>query len=113
MGPNQIRMTIDSRFSKLQFLSESENKNGSRGLSDQLAAEVLALLHDAVAARFNEIVEQVNQLGHDLRAYDEPQPGEIAFRDDREFNGEYLCDLRLAVDVVVSVGFRDTTDSRP
>jgi hypothetical protein len=106
-------MAIDSRFSKQQFLFELENRKGTSDLPDQLAAEVLGLLHEAVQSRFNEIVEQVNQLGHHLRAYSEPQPGEIAFRDDRESNGEYVCDLRLAVDVVVSVGFRDTIDYVP
>jgi hypothetical protein len=103
-------MAIDSRFSKHQFLVESDNRPGSSKLSDQLAAEVLGLLHEAVQSRFSEIVEQVNQVGHDLRAYSEPQPGEINFRDDRGSNGEYECDLRLAVDVVISVGFRDTHD---
>jgi hypothetical protein len=101
-------MAIDSRFSRRQFQFELENRKGSRDLSDELAAEVLAMLHEAVEVRFNEIVEQVNQLGHHLRAYHEPQPGEIHFRDDHESNGAYECDLRMAVDVVVSVGFRDT-----
>jgi hypothetical protein len=106
-------MAIDSRFSKHQFLAESQNRPGARELSDQLAAEVLGLLHEAVESRFSEIVEQVNQEGHHLRAYSEPQPGEIHFRDDRGSNGTYECDLRLAVDVVISVGFRDAHDHVP
>jgi hypothetical protein len=98
-------MAIGDRFSKQQFLMEAEQKPGTRELSELLQAEVLALLQGAIQARTSDIVGQLNQLGH----Y-EPQPDHIAFRDDEGSDADYRCDLRVAVDVVISVGFRDSRD---
>jgi hypothetical protein len=96
-------MAIDSCFLKDRFLMEAETDPGARRLSDQLQQEVLELLNDGLAKRMDEIVELLNKQGHQLAPY-YPEPGSFAFRDDR--GGE--CDLRLGLDIVVSVGFRDT-----
>ncbi|MGJ5820384.1 hypothetical protein [Paludibaculum fermentans] len=103
-------MTIDSRFSKDQFRMAFESNPSSRHVSDQLQAEALQLLQEVVAPKVNEIVTRLNQLGHQLNEYYPPQPGDIGFRDDRERDGRYECDLRLGVDIVVSVGYHDTRD---
>ena len=104
-------MAIDARFSKTAFLGENARDPSSRRLSDELEAEVQRLLHDVVVQRVAEIVNQLNAYGHDLREYERPSPGVIALRDDLEGERGYECDLRLAVDTTVSVGFRDTIDS--
>ncbi|MGE5644550.1 MAG: hypothetical protein ACM336_02040 [Acidobacteriota bacterium] len=101
-------MAIDYRFSKQQFELAAETNSGSRTLSDQLETEVLQVLHAAVTDSLGRVVEQLNQMGHRLRTYYPPEPGDIAFRDDHGSNGSYVCNLRLGVDVVVSAGFRDT-----
>ena len=100
-------MSIDSRFSKTRFEEAERSDPGARRLADDLQEEVLKLLQDGVLKTMQEIVELLNQNGHRLTPY-ERQLGCIAFRDDRGVDETYACDLRLAVDVVVSAGYRDT-----
>ena len=101
-------MPIDSHFSKNRFQVEVQSSPSVRRLSDQLQEQVLAMLQEGVSTTLHEIVKLLNEHGHDLRLYYPPEPGDISFRDDRGSGGTYECDLRLGVDVVVSVGFRDT-----
>ncbi len=101
-------MTIDNRFSKTQFQKEAESNPGARHLSDGLQQEVLTILQVGVVKKVQEIVDLLNRNGHRLSMYYPPRLGDVAFRDDRSIDGNYECDLRLGVDVVVSVGYRDT-----
>lgn len=103
-------MSIDIRFSKDRFQAETLSILGARRLSDQLQAEVLAELQDGVCRAVNDVVGRLNAHGHNLRLYYPPELGDISFRDDRAEGGTYECDLRLGVDIVVSVGFRDTVN---
>jgi hypothetical protein len=100
-------MTIDIRFSKDSFLKENERDPSSRILADALEAEVQQELYEVIMPKIREIVGRLNALGHQLKEYTPPIPGDISFRDDREKNGGYMCFLRLGVDTVVSVGFKD------
>lgn len=104
-------MSIDSRFSKDRFRAEALSAPGTRRLSDELQGEVLAMLQDGLCRAVNDIVERLNAHGHNLRLYYPPEPGDLSFRDDRVEAGTYECDLRLGIDIVVSVGFRDTMKS--
>jgi hypothetical protein len=101
-------MSIDSRFSKDRFQMEAQSDPGARHLSDQLQEEVLAILQEGVFGKVHEIVGLLNEHGHNLRLYYPAELGDISFRDDRHIGGTYECDLRLGVDIVTSVGFRDT-----
>lgn len=101
-------MSIDSRFGKGRFRVEADVTPGARQLADQLQAEVLQLLQDCVTTKVNEIVSALNEQGHQLHLYYPPEPGHVAFRDEGRSGGANECDLRLAVDIVVSAGFRDT-----
>lgn len=104
-------MSIDSRFGKERFRVEAEISPGARHLADQLQAEVLQLLQDCVTTKMRDIVTALNEQGHQLHLYYPPEPGHLAFRDDCGRSGTNECDLRLAVDVLVSAGFRDTAPS--
>jgi hypothetical protein len=104
-------MSIDSRFGKERFRVEAEVSPGARDLADQLQAEVVQLLQDCVTTKMREIVSALNEQGHQLHFYYPPEPGHVAFRDDCRSGSTNECDLRLAVDVVVSAGFRDTVPS--
>jgi hypothetical protein len=104
-------MSIDARFSKDRFqmaVASDRSVRETRLLSDELQEEVLTILHEDVCKKVQQIVDLLNQQGHQLSPYYPPRPGDIAFRDDRCFEGTYECDLRLGVDVVISVGYRDT-----
>ncbi|MGC4049167.1 MAG: hypothetical protein QM757_06585 [Paludibaculum sp.] len=100
--------SLAAKYSREAFLDECEVQPGARRLQAELAAEVLAILHDAIAPVMQSIVSSLNRSGHNLREYDPPEPGAIALRDDGEGDNGYWCDLRLAVDTVISCGFRDT-----
>jgi hypothetical protein len=106
-------MAIDSQFSKDRFRMAAEADPGARQLSEELQTEVLHQLQGVVSKKMEEIVALLNEQGHRLTYYYPPQLGDISFRDDRQSNGTYECDLRLGVDIVVSVGFRDTRTEPP
>lgn len=69
------------------------------------------MVHEALIPLVGQIVATLNARGHKLRYYEEPVPGTLVFRDDTGAGPAYHCDLRLAVDTVISVGFRDTVDA--
>ncbi|MCX7420962.1 MAG: hypothetical protein NT013_15680 [Planctomycetia bacterium] len=102
---------IDDRFSKSEFESLGRDSAEARKLADLLAGEVLHELHEVLAAKLDQIVIRLNAIGHSLRAYELPCPGDVSFRDDREVATTYECDLRLAVDVVVSTGYSHLTQT--
>jgi hypothetical protein len=67
-------MAIDFRFSKQNFLAEADERPGSTELSEQLAAEIMASLHEIVLARTQEVVKRLNDLDHRLRPHTPPNP---------------------------------------
>jgi hypothetical protein len=99
-------MAIDTRFSKNSFIEENEQNPSAVNLVNALEAEIQRELHEIIMPKVHEIVERLNSMGHMLREYTEPLPGDISFRDDEEKNGTYICFLHLGVDTVVSVGFK-------
>jgi hypothetical protein len=103
-------MPIDNRFSKRAFIEEHERDPSSRRLADALEAEVQQELHAVIQPKVREVVARLNALGHRLKEYTPPRPGDISFRDDEERNGRYICFLRLGVDTIMSIGFMDTID---
>lgn len=103
-------MILLHNYSKLDFLAELESGPGSSQLASKLEVEVQRILHELIKREVEQIVENLNANGHRLRYYEEPIPGIVTFRDDTGDGVNYSCDLRLAVDTVISVGFRDTVD---
>jgi hypothetical protein len=96
---------IDKRFSARSFEASGLDTERTRRLADILADEIQQELHKVIEPSFIEIVEKLNAMGHDLKLYDEIEPGSIAFRDDVETESGYKCKLRVAFDTVVSTGY--------
>lgn len=99
-------MVFDERFSAGAF--ERATPEQRQALALELEEEINEELHRAIMPAFEGIVEALAEFGHDLRLYEPPVPGDISCRDDATVNGQYECRLRVGVDVVVSVGYRDT-----
>jgi hypothetical protein len=73
-------------------------------LSDELAAVVLKEISAAVRERFRLIVAELNAHGHHMSDYGAQSDVEL---DVRDLLGSTNCALRLAVDLVVSTGYKD------
>jgi hypothetical protein len=102
---------IDEKYSFDEFSKMTIAPLESSALSEKLAAEIQKELHSVVSLKLEEIVSRLNLMGHNLRFYMDPVPGDISYRDDSRNNGSYNCNLRLGVDTVVSVGFNDIINS--
>jgi hypothetical protein len=97
---------IDERFSATAFERSGLDSESAKVLCDALEMEIQQLLHSIVSEKLNEIVEQLNTMGHRLRFYEPPRPGDIAYRDDWvDEQDEYHCRLRVACDTVISTGY--------
>ena len=90
-------------YSEKNFTSCSPEQ--ARSLSDQLQHDVSASLHGVILTALQEIVKQLNAVGHNLTPYDEIRPGDISYRDE---SSDAQCQLRLGCDTIISVGYRDT-----
>jgi hypothetical protein len=101
-------MSIDAHFSRAAFIEEKKRDPGSGALASDLEREVQEELHGVIIAKVREIVDRLNAMGHMLKEYTPPIPGDIAYRDDQGEGEAYECFLRLGVDTVVSTGFQDT-----
>lgn len=99
-------MAIDDRFSIARFEADHANGN-AHNTADELQNEILAELHCELLPALNRIVERLSALGHHLHPYTPTTPGDVSLRDDNETDGQYQCRLRLSIDTIVSVGFRD------
>ncbi len=102
-------MPIDNRFSKEAFIAESERDLSSRSLANALELEVQDEIHSVVLPKIVDIIRRLNTMGHNLKEFTPPEPGNISFRDETKY-GESVCSLRLALDTIVSAGFGDATD---
>lgn len=100
-------MTTIIRFSKDSFIEENERDPSSKILANALEAVIQQELHEVIMPKMHEIVGRLNAMGHQLKEYTPPIPGDISFRDDEGKAGGYICYLRLGVDTIVSVGFKD------
>ncbi|WP_437632955.1 hypothetical protein [Sorangium sp. So ce854] len=101
-------MSIDARFA-LEAFRVAEERGQARELADALQDEILRELHAVVEPAFLEIVEKLRRLGHDLKPYTPPVPGDLNYRDDEESADGYRCRMRVGVDMITSVGYADTT----
>jgi hypothetical protein len=103
---------IDDRFSAASFVATGLNTKQSRELAYELGNEIQEELHAVITERLLKIVGRLNAMGHDLKLYDPPVPGDISYRDDREDEAGYHCKLRVAVDTVISTGYSHTESDR-
>ena len=96
---------VDNRFSADEFLQAGHNSKAARALADELAQTIQEELHHAILPAIEQVVAHLNEMGHSLSFYDQPVPGEIAYRDDTETGAGYECRLRVAVDTIISTGY--------
>jgi len=93
-----------SRFSPAAFESLASDPYAARRLADELQAAVLSEVGAAAGERFMTVVAALNALGHRLTAYCPRSDGE---QDVRDYTNPQLCALRLAMDIVISAGYKD------
>jgi hypothetical protein len=96
---------IDQRFSAKAFEAHGIDTDEARRLADALGDEIQGELHKVIQPKLIEIVGKLNSMGHQLKPYDQIEPGSISFRDDMETESGYKCKLRVAFDGVVSTGY--------
>lgn len=84
------------------------NTKQSLKLAHELATEIQDELHAVISDHLLKIVGRLNAMGHNLKFYDPPVPGDIHYRDDWEDGSGYHCKLRVAVDTVISTAYSHT-----
>ncbi len=93
------------KFSLAAFADLGKDSPAARALADALAAQAIQDLHNVVQAKVTEIVHQLNGAGHALRKYGPNPKGEYEYRSCPDGDCHDDCDLRFAVDVIVSTGY--------
>ena len=103
---------IDARFSARAFAKYGLGTKAARRLADKLQDQVQKEMDKVIVPHFQGIIEKLNRMGHNLRPYEDPKPGDIAYRDDAIDESGYKCKLRVAFDSVVSAGYAHYTPLR-
>jgi hypothetical protein len=96
---------IDARFSVEAFEALGTDTDESRQLAQLLGNDIQNEIHKAVLPKLEEMIQELNSLGHNLRPYGDQQPGDVSFRDDSLGPAGYKCNLRVSVDFIVSTGY--------
>jgi hypothetical protein len=99
---------IDDRFSAASFAAKGLNTKQSLELAYELGTEIQDELHAVITDHLLKIVGRLNAMGHNLKLFDPPVPGDISYRDDWKDDSGYHCKLRVAVDTVISTGYSHT-----
>ena len=102
---------FDDKFSRSAFESAGYDTVIASQLVSDLEDAILAEMDDVIRGRFLQIVQRLNDMGHCLRPYVPLAPGELSFRDDegKEGTSSYKCNLRVALDYVISAGYSHLT----
>lgn len=87
------------KYAKAEF--EKLSPEEARSLADEAQEGLLNEIDCAIKDAFKAAIAEFNAVGHNLTLYDEAS-GELAYRDPSGF--------RLAIDSIVSSGYRDTVD---
>lgn len=88
---------MDIKFSKEEFDRLGVDTQESKILAEDLESYVLQELQRVVDDKVNQIIADLNQLGHKLELQEESTLGGISYVE--------VNRLRLAVDIVVSSGY--------
>lgn len=104
---------LDERFSAEAFAVCGLNTKQSLQLAKDLASEIQNELHIAITSKLLNIVERLNGMGHNLKLYGPPIPGDISYRDAVEDESGYHCKLRVGVDTVISTGYAHLCTDQP
>lgn len=98
---------LDERYSRSAFEVAGLDTPEAADLAASLQDDILVELDAAVRDAFLQIVRRLDGMGHHLKPYSPPVPGDLSFRDDSGEEGteSYQCGLRVGLDCVVSTGF--------
>lgn len=102
---------IDEKFSAAKFAECGIDSEEAERLAKLLGDEIQVEMHNAIRVKLNEIIEQLNKMGHKLKPEYPPVPGDISFRDDWVDENGYHCKLRIGFDTVVSTGYSHLIDA--
>ena len=105
--PDFVPRPLGPAFSPDAFEAHLAAEGNSILLSYELKISIHRELHSQVNRFVNRVIARLNALGHNLRPDYDPEPGDYAYRDDWFEGDEYHCRLRVGVDDVISVGYRD------
>ncbi len=100
---------IDQKFSYESFVSKGLGSDKARQLADDLQVEVTREFHEVIKKKMAEIVQSLNEKGHNLEIFEEEEDciSYCDYRSNEEQNNKDVRRLRLAVDIVISSGFGD------
>jgi hypothetical protein len=104
---------IDDKFSAASFAAKGLNTKQSLELAYELGTEIQDELHAVITDHLLKIVGRLNAMGHNLKPYEPPVPGDISYRDDWEDDSGYHCKLRVAVGTVISTGYSHCDVDQP
>jgi hypothetical protein len=93
------------------FLKKDLDTEDLKILTQLLTSEIQREIHAVVKNRFEEIVDELNGMGHALKAYGEQQLCDLSYRDDWEDKSSYHCKLRVAFCSIISVGYTNSESS--
>ena len=95
---------IDKKFSKKSFEQALEKDNAMvNELSSELEELIQNKLFAEIKPKMQEIVDELNEMGHKLKFNYEPLPGDISYLDGSSEDPK----LRIGLDSVISIGYAD------
>ena len=65
-------------------------------------------IHSVLMPTMNKIIDELNKRGHQLTFYEDPIPGDIAYRHQ---DGDGQMGLRIGVDTIISTGYSHLYDN--
>ncbi len=101
---------IDERFSVKKFVKCGWKTKESRVIANELTQEIQKELHKVLKPAFEDIIQKLNALGHNLKLYEEDEPANYHYREYSSEDSENYKTL-VALDTVVTVGYPETTDA--
>lgn len=100
---------IDERFSAKAFCDAGFGSEKARALSRQLQDAIAQGLSESLANEMNSVITQLNALGHHLEPYG-PQTADAKHFREQDPDKAQAFKFLVALDLVVSVGYPQTTD---
>ncbi|OCQ99108.1 hypothetical protein BCD64_24070 [Nostoc sp. MBR 210] len=91
-------------FSINAFDKNTLNNESKDAIREKLATKIQQEIHQVVLQKFQNIVENLNFMGHNLHPDGEQEICDLSYRDDWE-NASYNCKLRVSFVGVVSVSY--------
>lgn len=95
---------LDQRFAAEAFNTIGKGAEEAE-LLNSLADEILLEIQEAVEKEFGMVINQLNEMGHNLKPYGGQDLCDFSYRDDLEDKTGYHCKLRVSFIGIVSTGY--------